>query len=54
MQVSEVRMRSVFIHVDVPGQEDDAAELETFPTIQQIGKLIFKNMAKKFIPALFK
>lgn len=36
--VSEIRMRSVFIHVDVPGQHDDAKDLEHFPTIQQIGK----------------
>ncbi|XP_075676154.1 uncharacterized protein ZK1073.1-like isoform X1 [Dermatophagoides pteronyssinus] len=36
--VSEIRMRSVFIHVDVPGQHDDAKDLEHFPTIQQIGE----------------
>ncbi|KAH7644795.1 uncharacterized protein ZK1073.1 isoform X2 [Dermatophagoides farinae] len=36
--LSEIRMRSVFIHVDVPGQEDDAKDLEHFPTIQQIGE----------------
>ncbi|OTF72500.1 NDRG3-like protein [Euroglyphus maynei] len=38
IQVSEIRMRSVFIHVDVPGQEDDAKDMEHFPTIQQIGE----------------
>ena len=33
----EIRNRSVFIHLDVVGQEDAAGDhLEEFPTIQQI------------------
>ncbi|KAI2802456.1 hypothetical protein RDWZM_009915 [Blomia tropicalis] len=36
----EIRLRSVFIHVDVPGQEDNANDLENFPTIQQLGEEI--------------
>ena len=39
----EIRLRSVFIHVDVPGQEDNANDLENFPTIQQLGKQMFKQ-----------
>jgi hypothetical protein len=34
--VTEIRSRSVFIHVDVIGQEDNAEDVEDFPTIQQI------------------
>lgn len=36
--LSEIRMRSVFIHIDVPGQEYEAIDLENFPSIQQIGE----------------
>lgn len=38
--VSEIRLRSVFIHVDVCGQEDNAGDLESFPTIQQLGLIL--------------
>lgn len=37
----EIKARSIFIHVDLPGQEDGAADLPddfTYPTIQQMGK----------------
>ncbi|EEC01163.1 conserved hypothetical protein, partial [Ixodes scapularis] len=39
--MSEIKQRSVFIHVDVPGQEDTATELPNdfnFPTIQMMGE----------------
>ncbi|GBM20526.1 Uncharacterized protein ZK1073.1 [Araneus ventricosus] len=39
--MSEIKQRSVFIHVDVPGQEDHAPDLPNdfvFPTIQTIGE----------------
>lgn len=39
--MSEIKPRSVFIHVDVPGQEDHADELPAdyqFPTIQMLGE----------------
>lgn len=39
--MAEIKQRSVFIHVDVPGQEDNAAELPSefnFPTIQMMGE----------------
>ncbi|GIY95567.1 uncharacterized protein ZK1073.1 [Caerostris extrusa] len=37
----EIKQRSVFIHIDVPGQEDHASDLANdfnFPTIQQLGE----------------
>ncbi len=34
--MAEIRARSVFIHMDVPGQSDSAEDLEEFPTIIQI------------------
>ncbi|XP_054917186.1 uncharacterized protein ZK1073.1 isoform X4 [Dermacentor andersoni] len=39
--MAEIKQRSVFIHVDVPGQEDNATELPSefnFPTIQMMGE----------------
>ena len=37
--VAEIRARSVFIHLDVLGQEDGAKELDDdFPTIIQLGE----------------
>ncbi|ODM97826.1 hypothetical protein Ocin01_08859 [Orchesella cincta] len=39
--MSEIKERSVFIHVDVPGQEDNAPDLADdfqFPTMQMIGE----------------
>ncbi|XP_022696714.1 uncharacterized protein ZK1073.1-like [Varroa jacobsoni] len=39
--MSEIKQRSVFIHVDVPGQHDNADDLPNdfnYPTIQQIGE----------------
>ena len=37
-KVAEIKLRSVFIHVDVPGQDDNAPDLENFPTILELGK----------------
>jgi len=34
----EVKKRSIFIHVDVPGQENGAEDLSQFPTIQALGE----------------
>ncbi|GIY48958.1 uncharacterized protein ZK1073.1 [Caerostris darwini] len=37
----EIKQRSVFIHIDVPGQEDHASDFANdfnFPTIQQLGE----------------
>jgi len=39
--MQEIRARSVFIHVDIVGQEDNAEDLDEsfqFPTIQQLGE----------------
>ncbi|XP_043229801.1 uncharacterized protein ZK1073.1-like isoform X1 [Amphibalanus amphitrite] len=39
--MKEIKERSIFIHVDVPGQEDDAITLPDdfkFPTMQQLGE----------------
>lgn len=37
-KVTEIKLRSVFIHVDVPGQEDNAPDIENFPTILELGE----------------
>lgn len=39
-------MRSVFLHVDVPGQEDNAGDIENFPTIIELGNGIDGLFAK--------
>ncbi|XP_015785821.1 uncharacterized protein ZK1073.1 isoform X2 [Tetranychus urticae] len=39
--MSEIKARSIFIHLDIPGQEDGADDLPddfTFPSIQQMGE----------------
>ena len=39
--MSEIQARSIFIHLDLPGQETNAGDLPenyNFPTIQQMGK----------------
>lgn len=39
----DVKGRSIFIHVDIPGQEDNAADLKDnfkFPTMQQLGECL--------------
>jgi len=40
--MAEIKERSVFIHVDIPGQEDNAPDLPeenfTFPTMQMLGE----------------
>ncbi|GFY49666.1 uncharacterized protein ZK1073.1 [Trichonephila inaurata madagascariensis] len=39
--MTEIKQRSVFIHIDVPGQEDHAPDLPAdyvFPTIQTLGE----------------
>lgn len=38
--MSEIRLRSVFIHVDVCGQENNASDIDNFPTIQQLGEVV--------------
>lgn len=38
--MTEIKARSIFIHVDLPGQEDEAVAFPddfVFPTIQQMG-----------------
>lgn len=38
--MSEIQARSIFIHIDLPGQEANAEDLPenfNFPTIQQMG-----------------
>lgn len=42
--VAEIKARSVFVHVDIIGQEDGAADLETFPTIQQLGEVVLARV----------
>lgn len=41
--VTEIKVRSVFIHVDVPGQGEDAEDIENFPTIQQLGSFLIQS-----------
>ena len=44
-----IKKRAIFIHVDIPGQEDNAEDLPNnfqFPTMQNLGKLYF------FVPFL--
>jgi len=36
--MKETRERSIFVHVVVPGQDDNASDLESFPTMQQISE----------------
>lgn len=36
--MSNVRDRAVFIHVDLSGQEDDAKDIKSFPSVQTIGE----------------
>lgn len=39
--MKEIKERSIFIHVDLPGQEDDASDLPEdfrYPTMQQLGE----------------
>ena len=36
----EIKKRAIFVHVDIPGQEDDAEDLPSdfhFPTMQNLG-----------------
>ena len=42
--MSEIRFRSVFIHVDVCGQQNDAEDIENFPTIQQLGEVVLSRI----------
>ena len=39
-QFEEVKKRSIFIHIDVPGQENNSENLKemSFPTIQALGE----------------
>lgn len=34
----EIARRSIFVHIDIPGHEDSAADLESFPLIQTLGE----------------
>ena len=34
----EVKKRSIFIHIDVPGQENQGEDISKFPTIQALGE----------------
>ncbi|RWS31870.1 hypothetical protein B4U80_10808 [Leptotrombidium deliense] len=37
--MSEIKYRSIFIHLDLPGQDDNASDFEDeYPTIQQLGE----------------
>jgi len=45
--MKEIKERSIFIHVDLPGQEDDANDLPEdfkYPTMQQLGEELIQVM----------
>lgn len=50
--MAEIRFRSVFIHVDVCGQEDSAPDLENFPTILQMGEEVLLKVLDELGVAL--
>lgn len=53
--MSEVKARSVFIHLDLPGQDDNAPDLPedyAFPTIQQMGEPFDKQVKLRMTKAL--
>ncbi|KAI1296653.1 Uncharacterized protein HDE_05063 [Halotydeus destructor] len=52
--MAEIRARSIFVHVDLPGQETGAAELgdelgscPSFPSIQQLGEMVLPAVLDK-------
>ncbi|XP_076368564.1 uncharacterized protein ZK1073.1-like [Tachypleus tridentatus] len=56
--MTEIKQRSIFIHVDVPGQEDNAPDLPAdfhFPTIQMLGEdlvAVLDHLKIKFVVGL--
>jgi hypothetical protein len=51
--VLEIKNRSLFLHVDVCGQEDGAEDAqEVFPTIQQIGGCLAAIIRLLTLPSL--
>ena len=49
--MSGIRSRASFIHVDIPGQEENAADVANFPSMEALGGAIANILDNFNVPA---